>query len=122
MKISVIEGDLLEQNVDAIVNPWNRNIIPWWLHLPTGVSGAIKKRGGRELFKEVGRAGPIPLGEAVFKAVRIAFPLIGAGAGGGSEDQVLQLMQHPLMTTNFNGDVSIVKFGSSRTRRPSIML
>ena len=83
MKISVIEGDLLEQNVDAIVNPWNRNIIPWWLHLPTGVSGAIKKRGGRELFKEVGRAGPIPLGEAVFKAVRIAFPLIGAGSGRG---------------------------------------
>ena len=29
-----------------IVNAWNRNIIPWWLLLPHGVSGAIKGQGG----------------------------------------------------------------------------
>ena len=34
MKPIVVEGDLLEQRVDVIVNPWNRNIIPWWLLLP----------------------------------------------------------------------------------------
>jgi O-acetyl-ADP-ribose deacetylase (regulator of RNase III) len=44
---------------------WNRNIIPWWLLLPQGVSGAIKKRGGLEPFREVARHGPIPLGQAV---------------------------------------------------------
>ena len=42
--IEVVQGDLLEQPVEAIVNPWNRNIIPWWLLLPQGVSGAIKRR------------------------------------------------------------------------------
>ena len=46
MNITVIEGDLLDQDVDVIVNSWNRNIIPWWLLLPQGVSGAIKRRGG----------------------------------------------------------------------------
>ena len=62
---SVIEGNLLDQDVDVIVNAWNRNIIPWWLLLPQGVSGAIKKRGGYQPFVELGKRGPIPLGGAV---------------------------------------------------------
>lgn len=65
MQANIVEGDLLDQPVDVIVNSWNRNIIPWWLLLPQGVSGAIKKRGGYKPFREVGRAGPIPLGGAV---------------------------------------------------------
>ena len=51
----VVEGDLLDQNVDVIVNAWNRNIIPWWLLLPQGVSGAIKRRAGTAPFREVRR-------------------------------------------------------------------
>lgn len=62
--ITIVEGDLLDQSVECIVNAWNRNIIPWWLLIPQGVSGAIKKRGGTAPFKEVRRAGAIPLGEA----------------------------------------------------------
>lgn len=65
MPIECVEGDLLEQPVEVIVNAWNRNIIPWWLLLPQGVSGAIKRRGGTGPFKEVARHGPIPLGGAV---------------------------------------------------------
>jgi O-acetyl-ADP-ribose deacetylase (regulator of RNase III) len=65
MRIEVVNGDLLEQPVDVIVNAWNRNIIPWWLLLPQGVSGAIKKRAGNQPFREVARHGPIPLGQAV---------------------------------------------------------
>ena len=63
--ITIVEGDLLDQDVEVIVNAWNRNIIPWWLLLPQGVSGAIKRRGGTAPFKEVRRHGPIPLGVAV---------------------------------------------------------
>ncbi|OJH40478.1 macro domain-containing protein [Cystobacter ferrugineus] len=63
--IQVVEGDLLDQRADAIVNAWNRNIIPWWLLLPQGVSGAIKRRGGLQPFRELGRVGPMPLGSAV---------------------------------------------------------
>jgi len=66
MKPRVVEGDLLDQDVEVIVNAWNRNIIPWWLLLPQGVSGAIKRKAGIEPFKEVGKHGPIPLGGAVF--------------------------------------------------------
>lgn len=63
--MNVVDGDLLDQPVEAIVNAWNRNIIPWWLLIPQGVSGAIKKRGGRAPFREVARHGAIPLGGAV---------------------------------------------------------
>ena len=65
MQLRVCEGDLLDQDVEVIVNAWNRNIIPWWLLLPQGVSGAIKRRAGYGPFRELARHGPIPLGGAV---------------------------------------------------------
>ncbi len=65
MNLSIVEGDLLDQDVDVIVNAWNRNIIPWWLLIPQGVSGAIKKRAGLAPFRELGKLGAIPLGHAV---------------------------------------------------------
>jgi O-acetyl-ADP-ribose deacetylase (regulator of RNase III) len=63
--LHIINGDLLAQDVDVIVNAWNRNIIPWWLLLPQGVSGAIKRRAGYAPFRELARKGSIPLGGAV---------------------------------------------------------
>lgn len=65
MEANVVEGGLLDQPVKVIVNAWNPNVIPWWLLLPQGVSGAIKKRGGISPFEELGKLGPIPLGGAV---------------------------------------------------------
>ena len=65
MQATIVDGNLLDQSVDIIVNAWNRNIIPWWLLLPQGVSGAVKKRGGTQPFHELARHGPIPLGGAV---------------------------------------------------------
>jgi O-acetyl-ADP-ribose deacetylase (regulator of RNase III) len=65
MNLQIVDGDLLEQDVEVIVNAWNRNIIPWWLLLPQGVSGAIKRRGGKQPFWELGRMGAISLGGAV---------------------------------------------------------
>ena len=65
MEVTIVEGDLLDQSTEAIVNTWNRNILPWWLLLPQGVSGAIKRRAGLQPFREVARYGPLALGRAV---------------------------------------------------------
>jgi len=65
VKVQVVTGDLLDQDVDVIVNAWNRNVIPWWLLLPQGVSRAIKRTAGYGPFRELARAGSIPLGGAV---------------------------------------------------------
>jgi O-acetyl-ADP-ribose deacetylase len=65
MKPTLVSGNLLNQDVDVIVNAWNRNAIPWWLLLPQGVSGAIKREAGIAPFIELGRCGVMPLGSAV---------------------------------------------------------
>jgi len=79
---TVVSGDLLDQPVEVIVNAWNRNLIPWWLLLPQGVSGAIKRRGGYQPFRELSRRGPIPLGGAVVtSAGRLPFRAIIHVAG-----------------------------------------
>lgn len=152
MQVEFVEGDLLEQDVDVIVNPWNRNFIPWWLLLPQGVSGAIKRRGGLQPFRELRKYGVIPLGGAVLtsagtlpfqgiihvagisfwwrsseRSIRnsvrnalvlasgqgfrsIAFPLIGAGTGGGDPEKVRAIMQDELATCEFDGLVRVVQF------------
>lgn len=65
MRYAVIDGNLFDQRVEAIVNPWNRNVIPWWLLLPQGVSDELKRRAGLAPFRELAKLGPIPLGGAV---------------------------------------------------------
>lgn len=60
LEIKVIQGDITEQNVDAIVNAANNHL---WMG--AGVAGAIKKKGGLEIEKEAKSKGPIPVGEAV---------------------------------------------------------
>jgi O-acetyl-ADP-ribose deacetylase (regulator of RNase III) len=73
-RVELVNGDLLQQDVDVIVNTWNRNFIPWWLLLPQGVSGAIKRRGGVAPFRELRKQGLLPLGAAVLtSAGRLPF-------------------------------------------------
>ena len=152
MNLRIVEGDLLDQDVEVIVNAWNRNVFPWWLLLPQGVSRAIKQRGGKEPFRELARMPMIALGGAVitgpgrlpFKAIihvagisllwrssewsvsqsvrnamilakqkgyrSIAFPLIGAGSGGGKAERVLAWMRRELETIDYEGEVRIVRY------------
>jgi len=58
--IKLIQGDITEQEVDAIVNAANNHL---WMG--AGVAGAIKRKGGIEIEKEAMSIGPIPVGEAV---------------------------------------------------------
>jgi O-acetyl-ADP-ribose deacetylase (regulator of RNase III) len=156
MELRVVTGDLFDQPVEVIVNAWNRNLIPWWLLLPQGVSRAIKRRAGTGPFREVARHGMIPLGGAVltsagklpFRAIihvaginllwrssewsiresvrnalqlakqqnfrSIAFPLIGAGSGGGRAERVEAWMLDELQRLEFDGLVLLVRFQSQQ--------
>ena len=62
MPLVLVHDDLTRRRVDALVNAWNRNFIPHWLLVPQGVSRALRKRGGRGIFRELGRHGLLPLG------------------------------------------------------------
>ncbi len=58
--IEIVQGDITDQNVDAIVNAANTD-----LKLGSGVAGAIRKKGGPEVQIECDEHGPVSLGEAV---------------------------------------------------------
>jgi O-acetyl-ADP-ribose deacetylase (regulator of RNase III) len=64
MKPRIVRGDLLDQEVDVIVNSWNRNILPWWLLWPQGTVRDIKRRAGMAPLKALTRSGRIALGGA----------------------------------------------------------
>ena len=111
--VHIVTGDLLDQEVDVIVNAWNRNIIPWWLLIPQGVSRAIKKRGGYEPFREVARHGPIPLGGAVLTgAGRLPFKGIIHVAGismlwRSSEQSIRACVKNALLLAAEHGFKSV---------------
>ena len=109
----VVWGDLLAQDVEVIVNAWNRNIIPWWLLIPQGVSGAIKKAGGLDPFRELAKHGPIPLGQAVLTgAGRLPFKGIIHTAGinmlwRASERSIRGSVQSAMRIVNEQGFASV---------------
>jgi O-acetyl-ADP-ribose deacetylase len=152
MNVQIVEGDLLEQPTEAIVNAWNQNFIPWWLLLPHGVSGAIKRKAGLRPFIEVGSHGPLALGQALatsagrlpYKAIihvaginwfwtaseesirksvlnalelaeklglsSLAFPILGAGAGGFDPDKAEKIMLEAVELAGSRVDVILVRF------------
>lgn len=65
-RIKLIEGDITEQDVDAIVNAANSALV-----LGSGVAGAIAARGGPSIQEECSTHGAIEVGDAA---------ITGAGA------------------------------------------
>ena len=62
-EITVIRGDISEQETDAVVNAANNHL---WMG--SGVAGALKKKGGQAIEQEAIAKGPIATGDAVSTA------------------------------------------------------
>jgi O-acetyl-ADP-ribose deacetylase (regulator of RNase III) len=60
VKITVTTGDITQQQVDAIINPANSQLI-----MGGGVAGAIKCAEGREIENQATEHAPTPVGRAV---------------------------------------------------------
>jgi O-acetyl-ADP-ribose deacetylase (regulator of RNase III)/ADP-ribose pyrophosphatase YjhB (NUDIX family) len=59
-EIKIVQGDITELKVDAIVNAANNELV-----MGGGVAGAIKKKGGKVIEDEAVKKGPIEIGDAV---------------------------------------------------------
>jgi O-acetyl-ADP-ribose deacetylase (regulator of RNase III) len=85
-RVTLVEGDITEQAVDAIVNAANSALV-----LGAGVAGAIRERGGPSIQEECDAIGPIAVGDAaVTGAGRLParFVIHAAGmAPGGSASE-----------------------------------
>lgn len=60
LTVEVVEGDITEADVEAIVNAANDHL---WMG--GGVAGAIKRAGGEAIEREAVARGPIPVGSAI---------------------------------------------------------
>src|ERR1019366_2308596 len=58
-KVVLMQGDLTEMDVDAIVNAANND-----LQLGGGVAGAIRRKGGDAVQRECNEIGSVPVGGA----------------------------------------------------------
>src|ERR1700677_4385565 len=58
-RIEILQGDVTEMSVDAIVNAANND-----LQLGGGVAGAIRRKGGPAIQKECDAIGQVPVGGA----------------------------------------------------------
>lgn len=58
-KIQLVQGDITEMNVDAVVNAANNDLM-----LGAGVAGAIRRKGGEQIQQECNEIGTIPVGTA----------------------------------------------------------
>jgi len=89
-RIVIIAGDLVEQEVDAIVNAANNDLV-----LGGGVAGAIRSRGGPSIQQECDAHGPVKVGEAAATGggelpARHVIHAASMGLGGATTAESLQ--------------------------------
>ncbi len=92
--VKVIEGDITEEDVDAIVNAANS-----FLKHGGGVAGAIVRKGGRVIQEESDRIveerGKVPVGKAVYTSggnlkAKYVIHTVGPVWGEGREEEKLR--------------------------------
>jgi len=86
-RISIVEGDITSQQVDAIVNAANSA-----LQLGAGVAGAIREAGGPTIQQECDAIGPIAVGDAAITGAgdlpaRFVVHAAGMAPGGAADEQ-----------------------------------
>ena len=94
-RVVIITGDLVEQEVDAIVNAANNDLV-----LGGGVAGAIRRAGGPSIQEECDAQGPVRVGEAAITGagkLRARYVIHAASMSLGSPTTRVSLkasMQH----------------------------
>lgn len=88
-QLEIVDGDITEVEVDAIVNAANED-----LKLGGGVAGAIRRAGGPSIQEECDRIGHTPVGTAVMTGAgnlpaKQVIHAVGPRMGEGDEDRKL---------------------------------
>jgi O-acetyl-ADP-ribose deacetylase (regulator of RNase III) len=129
-QLDIIEGDITDLDVDAIVNPANEN-----LQLGGGVAGAIREKGGPAIQEECDRIGHVSVGQAVMTVAgnltaKQVIHSVGPRMGEGDDDRKLSsAVRSALALADRNGLRSIAlpaistgNFGFPLDRAARIML
>jgi len=117
----IISGDLVEQDVDAIVNAANNDLV-----LGAGVAGAIRRRGGATIQQECDAHGSIRVGEAAITGggdlpARFVIHAASMGLGGITTSHALRSsMDHAFRLARENGvrTIAVPAVGTGIARFP----
>ncbi len=107
-RIFLVEGDITEAEVDAVVNAANSALI-----LGAGVAGAIAEKGGPSIQAECDAIGPIEVGDAALTGageLRARYVIHAAGmpaAGAATEQSVRACMRRSLELASEKGCRSV---------------
>jgi O-acetyl-ADP-ribose deacetylase (regulator of RNase III) len=103
-RVTLVEGDITEQAVDAIVNAANSELL-----LGAGVAGAIREKGGPSIQAECDAIGAIEVGDAAVTgagALPARFVIHAAGmppGGRATEDAVRRSARRSLALASERG-------------------
>ena len=106
--LRLVQGDITERNVDAIVNAANSN-----LQHGGGVAGAIVRKGGQIIQQESNKISYVSVGSSVVTGAgelpcKIVIHTVGPRMGEGEEDNKLKnAINSALMTAIQQGNRSI---------------
>jgi len=107
-KIVLTEGDITEQDVDAIVNAANSDLV-----LGAGVAGAIREKGGPSIQAECNEIGPIEVGGAALTGagdLSARYVIHAAGMppmGEATEQSIESSLRRSLELANEKGCTSV---------------
>ena len=107
-RITLIEGDITEQAVDAIVNAANTALV-----LGSGVAGAIRAKGGPTIQQECDDHGPVGVGDAAVTGAgdlpaRFVIHAAAMPPGGqASEESVRSSVRRSFELASENGCTSL---------------
>ncbi|GAA1320079.1 hypothetical protein GCM10009647_052250 [Streptomyces sanglieri] len=109
MEFEVVQGDITEQQADALVNAANTG-----LQMGGGVAGALREIAGPDIQKEANEESPIGLGEAVetgaygLDATYVIHAATMELGGGADESTIRNSTRNALATADDLGCESIV--------------
>ena len=107
-RIVLTEGDITEQEVDAIVNAANTHLV-----LGAGVAGAIRAKGGPSIQAECDSIGPIQVGDAALTGagdLPSRYVIHAAGMppmGEATEESIAASLRRSLELANEKGCTSV---------------
>ena len=107
-RITLVEGDITEQEVDAIVNAANSALV-----LGSGVAGAIRAKGGPTIQQQCDDHGPVEVGDAAVTGagdLPARFVIHAAGmpaSGQASEESVRSSVRRSFELASEHGCASL---------------
>jgi O-acetyl-ADP-ribose deacetylase (regulator of RNase III) len=116
-RLELVQGDITEQNVDAIVNAANKALAGG-----AGVDGAIHRAGGPGIMEECRKIGRCPEGHAVITGggnlaaryvIHTVGPIYSPGAYG--QEKVLESAYHNSLRVAVDNGVGSIAFPSIST-------